>query len=84
MARTAGPWIHNGAQGSDKEFLITADPGVLVATSIEDADARLIAAAPELLEALEAMIQHYDENYTVSGMFASMQARSAIRKARGY
>jgi hypothetical protein len=49
------------------------------------ADANLIAAAPELLEALESMLTFYgmdEEPGEVSGLIHK-QARAAIAKARG-
>lgn len=44
------------------------------------ADARLIAAAPELLEALEAVMAEYEDGY---GLRCLKQVRSAIAKATG-
>ena len=51
------------------------------------ADLQLMAAAPELLEALEDLItysDHYDgEQHADSGLGAYMKARAAIDKAKG-
>lgn len=53
--------------------------------SLDHPDARLIAAAPELLEALETFMQYHDQggpmSYDTDAMWA--QARAAIAKAKG-
>lgn len=91
---TTGPWTHEG-QGD-----ITAienDPangcvGKVDVCSVylrtvpgrHEANARLIAAAPDLLEALQALMENYE---TVGGlgfnMFAVTKACRAIDKATG-
>lgn len=48
----------------------------------EDADARLISAAPELLEALQWMVQRADEGGYPDGR-CLMSARAAVAKATG-
>jgi hypothetical protein len=46
-----------------------------------EANARLIAAAPELLEACKAIADHYDEDEILSGDLNKL--RAAIAKAEG-
>jgi len=60
-----------------------------IATTItDDADARLIAAAPELLEACEALMTRFvgdgnSQNCAGPAGAAADKARAAIQKARG-
>jgi hypothetical protein len=49
-----------------------------------EADARLIAAAPELLEALQAMVKTWEEGFNYSDAQNEIgNARAAIAKATG-
>lgn len=87
---TPGPWeisespdfpgqqtIH--AQGSDRIL------AVLDRTDEQDiANARLIAAAPDLLEALKEAIRLYDEGDATDVLeFIRCEARAALTKAEG-
>ena len=61
-----------------------------VRSANEEADARLIAAAPDMLEALEAMLAMYESapEYPTMAEIDEMlavdeKARAAIKKARG-
>lgn len=83
---TKGPWAHtetNSRTGELDQYYIYIDPGVAVierSTCNHDEDmanARLISAAPELLEALEARMRlggysnpekHADGSYVSSAM----------------
>lgn len=66
---TPGPWVHNGARAvyRGQHLIATShgDPsgwyGLQPVPKIDerDANAALIAAAPELLEALKAMAEHF-------------------------
>jgi hypothetical protein len=89
MSHTPGPWtIAPHYYPSMKEiigpsFKITA---VMTATDLTDvdyqkrtADLRLIAAAPDLLEALEALI----EDQRDASLPVLAQARAAIARAKG-
>lgn len=85
MAHTPGPWKYiaydDDVVTDDERFSIVGHH----ASVLED-DARLIAAAPELLEALEEMVDLFDG--LVSGeyqpdSFTTQPARAAIAKAKG-
>jgi hypothetical protein len=84
IKHTPGPWTMTRAH---LPYLILDAFGGLVADTYDEADARLIAAAPELLEALEYAFNIY-------GRFGAVvnephkpgewieQARAAIAKAQ--
>ncbi len=88
---TPGPWINVGGwvdakKSGDLSSIICAIDSVasINPESVNDANANLIAAAPELLEALQKMFlagqkQNWNERYE-SEMNA---ARAAIAKALG-
>jgi hypothetical protein len=58
--------------------------GVFIAnTGDNKANARLIAAAPDLLEALKDMLDNHEDACTGYGEGAADKARSAIAKATG-
>jgi hypothetical protein len=91
---TPGPWaaeLWNNSSTDDIGWTITRN-GSRVPTSTFDGDeaeaeanARLIAAAPDLLEALSAMLEQFNYN-TITGIVhdesaAIAKARAAIAKA---
>lgn len=99
---TPGPWEHKKdgdgewrvrQKGSVKKVLggTTERPVCEVVNTI--ADARLIAAAPDLLEALEALVKiNEDHNNSIQGVIGTPPgwsdsyldaARKAIAKSRG-
>lgn len=92
---TPGPWMPHGGKPRDGYCFIgdatpTGWPVALVsdrvATGEAEANARLIAAAPELLAALQAMVDNYVDTYGDEGDDAPgsiKTARAAIAKARG-
>lgn len=86
---TPGPWAwryeDGGHMEADQWFL---SPGVLMADgtdgtpsgdSIDRANARLIAAAPEMYEVLDALAHHPAHQDTAMGR----RARDILSKARG-
>lgn len=91
---TAGPWrFHKGNHG---EFLISSQSfGYAPLAKVKgdkrstlkeaEANARLMAAAPDLLVALYAMMEHcYDPGRDDSIVNPSDLAREAIAKAEGF
>lgn len=94
MSHTPGPWV--AEFGRDGSFSIEADRqgiagGLLVLASRNEhpllvdqmhANARLIAAAPDLLEALEAICACISETRGTDATEAVHKAESAIKKAR--
>ena len=91
---TRGPWLVNDSEvealvdpeNSDTYYapICTLDDGWNVA--VADANARLIAAAPELLAALEQCLPIIDAHRRAAlgeGDIAAMNARAAIDKAKG-
>jgi hypothetical protein len=92
---TPGPWdFWSGYNAVDKmEAEITADDGDIVIARYNhligegEANARLIAAAPELLEALEQVCLIWDHHCDAHGdgtpSEAHARVRAAIAKAKG-
>lgn len=84
---TKGPWTliiggpHWNNPGTTNYQIAWSSEGELVVDHVyEEADAHLIAAAPELLEALEVAFQHIDKT-THCNDWAKVCA--AIAKAKG-
>lgn len=74
-------WKLKPIEGSDPPVAMVTDGETAIVTLIEEA--RLIAAAPDLLAALEAMLARF-EIETARGCLAEIeQARAALAKARG-
>lgn len=90
-AHTPGPWKwrQSYTKGEPQEIVIHAgaiDICSMLAGDIEDeeADAALIAAAPDLLAALEAQIAPRAKGWRVTDWeMRDEQARAAIAKAKG-
>ncbi len=86
---TPGPWSFRGCDGG-WAIDFNEDQEQVVDYVYEEADARLIAAAPKLLEALEDIANDYAERFdmdsqsTNPGMKVVVEnARAAIAKAKG-
>ena len=72
---TPGPWSFRGCEGG-WAIDFNEDQEQVVDFVYEEADARLIAAAPDLLEALECLLKADHDDVRA-------MARAAISKARG-
>jgi hypothetical protein len=96
-AHTPGPWSLSGVMALDTPMWIVSVPGEQARIEISDysqeseANARLIAAAPDLLAALEGLVEvakaaleevnRDGAEWHVAAELA--EARAAIAKARG-
>jgi hypothetical protein len=80
---TSGPWAHqNGKVYGDGLLVATLDPPQLEEeVAMKEADARLIAAAPAMLEALQGMVDEFQDAEWRSAAIST--ARAAIAKATG-
>jgi hypothetical protein len=86
---TPGPWKLRLGTGVQYDYIIETKAGALVAAyphysgatkKATKANARLIAAAPEMLEALQRLYKDFPYVNQANG---GMQARAAIAKAIG-
>jgi hypothetical protein len=90
-AHTKGPWtIAEGANSHvfDGRLCPASDENVTIAfVDLDTADARLIASAPELLEALRSLLSHDEQDAgcipTDAHLDAQNDARAAIARATG-
>lgn len=89
---TPGPWFVSSANKEDYEIGIQSAIGYQwhvcdVCDDMPDdhvANAHLIAAAPELYDALEGLLQNYKYNKRKGlGISPIMKAQKALAKARG-
>ena len=89
---TPGPWSVAQISAANAHIEFPARGGSLAICFPDNgiggkqmvANARLIAAAPELLEKLEALVEWVDPNRTIEDDFQQVSdARAAIAKARG-
>ena len=84
---TPGPWslIKDGLPklNNQNNIVYGSDGVAIVYGQANDADAQLIAAAPELLEACKLFLAYHDavDKYDVSMMLAYADAEKAIRLA---
>ncbi len=84
IVHTPGPWTPVECDGNADDIAITVSDGGYVCYSVAtEADAMLIAAAPDLLSALKAHLP-WDEDYgPVQGWGIWQDAVDAINKAEG-
>lgn len=93
MTHTQGPWsyIGNGDVVAKSDKYCGGEKDIasvfLTVNDEDEANARLIAAAPELLEALKEIVSQIDQGGAGGKVFSRdaciAQARAAISKATG-
>lgn len=91
MPHTQGPWYFHGREifgdGGSISFATVFEPSHGLTEQEQRANARLIAAAPELLAALKEVDPHNprrsDCNERACGNCSTCRARAAIAKAEG-
>ena len=85
MAHTPGPWSRAGTQVWDKDRgrLVASCATHLNQLSQDDANARLVEAAPEMLEALKAIMAEVQTESGVVTYPTGQKALAAIAKAEG-
>jgi hypothetical protein len=87
-AHTPGPWMASQYLDNGKWGVLAGDNGIIVSVrSMSDglgkANAHLIAAAPDLLSALSAMLTHMGMDEDEWNKPTFNQARAAIKAATG-
>lgn len=83
---TLGPWYTVAKNNNYQSIVCQELTGNTIAVTYtgDDNDARLIAAAPDLLAALEKLVKAIDPEATKEiGLGVYLQARAAIAKAKG-
>jgi hypothetical protein len=95
MTHTPGPWLRESeinSEGSDwilvtKDYAeivdLRLDDGLVVSEQEQEANARLISAAPELLNALRGVAERWDKDDEADDPVLGAVIRSAIAKAEG-
>jgi hypothetical protein len=84
MSHTPGPWTVEWSDEEGNDGVTIEAPDGPVAFRVLEVDARLIAAAPDLLAALIRMYEQFGtQNYTKSAADAVIMAEAAIKKATG-
>jgi len=83
MKHTPGPWMADAAPDRLPQVITDYQPTLAVADRVYNHNERLIAAAPDLLEALEFALAQTgcDGDLCTEGWHE--EARKAIAKARG-
>lgn len=84
-SHTPGPWSYRGRDGNGARPVVSSESANMIVATLSygpegEANARLIAAAPDLLAELAALVHDIEVGITVTdGMLAD--ARAAIAKA---
>lgn len=82
-SHTPGPWALDRSRIYGENMLV-ASVAYFRDTSLEEANARLIAAAPDMLEALRLLADNIEAAFPgLKRMGPLVQARAAIAKAEG-
>ena len=81
---TPGPWIQIGNQVGVEIGIVATVHSPKLSTLEEFANARLIAAAPDLLFCLQVICEHAGDDFErLDGMLHLSEAKKAIAKATG-
>ena len=83
---TPGPWVyHKQLNGSLTFFGENGNRAILSAARLinQEANACLIAASPELLDALKGMLEVFGDEFGMGNSSVCDDARAAIAKATG-
>jgi hypothetical protein len=85
---TPGPWYAAANQFGYVTATDTDGNPITVCTTRTEADARLIAAAPDMVRALELLLREHDALQMATGYkgdrwAAATYARSILKKAKG-
>lgn len=96
MTHTPGPWkwdpelspewnyAYDSLQSNDGQTILDGLQHLDGGVSVDYLDARLIQAAPDLLEALKSIVELWDEHVpTVHITDLHLKARAAVEKATG-
>lgn len=85
MSRTPGPWMMDESTGG--KFMVFVDNGTdnspVVADKMREGDARLLAAAPELLSAAIAALECIERHVPATTFAPRERLRAAIATANG-
>lgn len=79
VKHTPGPWYATEGEYEDEFEVVASDGAVTIAQPPTEADADLIAAAPDLLAALQYIVAWNPEDWSAEQ--ARDMARAAIAKA---
>jgi hypothetical protein len=80
---TPGPWCMESFFHGQYDVYSEVTDDFISGGTISEADARLIAAAPDLLEALEKVVSFVDAGQGTWTVEEQQKARAAIAKAKG-
>ena len=83
VKHTAGPWIVNDTTVMDATGISVCDVDGELSFDADKANAQLIAAAPEMLEALKAIETLTDIDETHTDLLVNDIAEAVIAKATG-
>jgi hypothetical protein len=88
MAHTSGPWTWLLSKVSNPQYIVSHSgkkPGQMpkVAWVVREADAHLIAAAPDLLACLQEYLRDFGDNTDDDSRRMADKALAAIAKAHG-
>ena len=86
---TPGPWYAANCGNDEQGLIVSETSDSSIAVAYDKRDAALIAAAPDLLAALELAVHYLDHpdiramNFAMRSEVASVKAHVAIAKAKG-